>query len=365
MLETHRSPGHTTPPPHEVIQLREWGSERAHLLSENVPRRLVGTEAACAVCLDDPAVMPLHAQLVRERRRWKICSLGEAPGLQQDGARCNTFALEPGVQICLGTTTLVAESPHWICLRAFCARLLGWGAERLPAVEQALQAIRRSSTHQAPLYLHGESDLVPIAHALHRRSLGPDRPFIVCDTRRKDTEQSVRSATNYATARDALEAATGGSLCVRTQRLPPDFASTLASVSNARLPAQLILCSNRLEHLPPATSPIVIPSLAARSADLPRIVEEYVYDAALALQLPADGLGPPEREWILAHASSLPEIEKATLRLLALRAAPNLLAAAERLNMATVSLRRWLRRRAPLPWLSELNDGEDGVSEPT
>jgi hypothetical protein len=284
--------------------------------------------------------------------------LGEAPGLQQDGARCNTFALEPGVQICLGTTTLVAESPHWICLRAFCARLLGWGAERLPAVEQALQAMRRSSTHHAPLCLHGESDLVPIAHALHRRTLGPDRPFIVCDTRRKDTEPSVRSATNYATARAALEAATGGSLCVRAQRLPPDLTSVLASLPTARLPAQLIQCSNQLEHLPLATSPMVIPSLTSRSADLPRIAEEYERDAAVALQLPADGLGPPERAWILAHASSLPEIEKATMRLLALRAEPNLLAAAERLNMATVSLRRWLRRRGQLPWLVARHDGE-------
>jgi hypothetical protein len=83
-----------------------------------------------------------------------VCALGETSGLQRDGARCNTVALEPGVQICLGTTTPVAESSHWICLRALCARLPGWGAERLPVVEQALQAIRRSITHQAPLRLH-------------------------------------------------------------------------------------------------------------------------------------------------------------------------------------------------------------------
>jgi hypothetical protein len=344
MLEISHNPAHIAPP-HEVIQLREWGTERAHPLSAQVPRRLVGTEPACAVRLADAAVMPLHAQVVRERRRWKICSLGERPGLRQDGAPCNTFALEPGVQICLGNTTLVAESPHWIDLRAFCRRLLGWGADHLPAVEHALRALRRSMLHQAPLHLHGDGDLVPIAHALHRRALGHDRPFIVCDTRRKATDPSVRAAANFATAREALTAATGGTLCLRAERLPPDLAAALASLSNGGLPAQLILCSNQPVDVTLASSSIYVPSLTTRSQDLPRIIAEYATDAAAQLKLPAGALGAQDVEWLLAHANSLPEIEKATLRLLALRATPSLSAAAASQQMAPVSLRRWVRRR--------------------
>jgi hypothetical protein len=29
--------------------------------------------------------------------------------------------------------------------------------------------------------LLGKTDLVPVAHALHRRTLGPEQPFIVCE----------------------------------------------------------------------------------------------------------------------------------------------------------------------------------------
>jgi hypothetical protein len=49
-------------------------------------------------------------------------------------------------------------------------------------------------------------------------------------------------------------------------------------------------------------------------------------------------------------ASSLPEIEKATLRLVALRHSRNLSQAAARLGMAPVSLSRWIgRREMPMP----------------
>jgi len=58
-----------------------------------------------------------------------------------------------------------------------------------------------------------------------------------------------------------------------------------------------------------------------------------------------------DRSWIRKHAgTSLPEIEKAALRLVALRVAPNLSNAATRLGMAPVSLSRWIgRRQLPMP----------------
>jgi hypothetical protein len=49
--------------------------------------------------------------------------------------------------------------------------------------------------------------------------------------------------------------------------------------------------------------------------------------------------------WVLEHAAvSLPEIEKATLRRVALRSSANVSRAATRLGMAPVSLSRWLAR---------------------
>jgi hypothetical protein len=48
-------------------------------------------------------------------------------------------------------------------------------------------------------------------------------------------------------------------------------------------------------------------------------------------------------------AASLPDIEKATLRLVAIRESRNLSGAAARLGMAPVSLSRWVgRRRLPV-----------------
>ena len=103
----------------EIIQLREWGTERAHRLPGNALRCRLGTEDDCAVRLSDPDVLPVHAQLTREGSRWLTRALGHTPGLMRDGAHYHAFALEPGIEIGVGGTTLIAESPHWIALRSF------------------------------------------------------------------------------------------------------------------------------------------------------------------------------------------------------------------------------------------------------
>jgi hypothetical protein len=67
-------------------------------------------------------------------------------------------------------------------LRSFCARIFGWAND--PAVDHALRSIGLAADHRAALVLLGETDLVPIAYALHRRALGAERPFVMCDPRR-------------------------------------------------------------------------------------------------------------------------------------------------------------------------------------
>ena len=55
-------------------------------------------------------------------------------GLLRDGARCDAFAFEPGVEIGVGSATIIAESWRSMALRAFCARILGWADHRAATV---------------------------------------------------------------------------------------------------------------------------------------------------------------------------------------------------------------------------------------
>jgi hypothetical protein len=109
---------------------------------------------------------------------------------------------------------------------------------------------------------------------------------------------------------------------------------------------QLIVCTHEAADgkafLAP---PIVVPSLAARAKEIGRIVDEYASDAVRSLAA-EEPLGPEDRGWILANsASSLPEIAKATRRLVAIRKEGSFAAAAELLGMSHTSLSRWVGRR--------------------
>jgi hypothetical protein len=238
-------------------------------------------------------------------------------------------------------------------LRSFCARILGWTTNREAVVEHAIRSLELATDHSAALVLLGETDLVPIAHALHRRMLGAERPFIVADRRRGNTSESVRSPPNYVSGVGAFEAASGGSLCVSYPRLPPDFSSVVALVRDLNVRVQLMICADaRFATHPFLTlpAPIRVPSLRTRTKELPRIIAEYAADAIAELNAPSTCFTEADRQWIIDHNPwALPEIEKATLRLVALRDSKNLSRAAERLGMAPVSLSRWLDRRRLQP----------------
>jgi DNA-binding NtrC family response regulator len=117
---------------------------------------------------------------------------------------------------------------------------------------------------------------------------------------------------------------------------------------------QLIICSDadlhRRKDVFLSPPPIEVPPLTDRVHELPRIVEEYALDALHVLDAPRKSFTSADRDWVLAHeAQSLSAIERATLRLIALRTSPNVNRAAARLGMAHVSLTRWIRRRKKLP----------------
>jgi DNA-binding NtrC family response regulator len=141
---------------------------------------------------------------------------------------------------------------------------------------------------------------------------------------------------------------------VRARRLPPDFTSIVSLVGDPGVNVQLIVCADERHAEAPllaATATVQIPSLRGRLDDLPRIVDEYGSDAAAALGVDKLCFTVTDRQWVIHNgATSLPEIEKATTRLLALKTSANMSQAAERLGMAPVSLSRWAHRRTP-PWL--------------
>jgi hypothetical protein len=299
----------------EVIRLRQWGTDRIHMLP--APSFNAAREGAAG------------------------------------GAR-HLERLQPCVEIGIGNTTLVAENRFSIVLRKYLERILGWERDCIATVDMALRSIRMAAAHRSALILRGREDLVPIAHALHRHVFGANRPFVVCDPRRTEAEESVRAAANYGSLVEAAEVAIGGSLCVSDRRQPPGLTRLLRRLYDPETQFQLIICSDGDLHRrrdaflsPP---PIEVPPLTGRAHELPRIVEEYALDALHALDAPRKSFTRADRDWVLEHeAQSLSAIERATLRLIALRTSPNVNQAAARLGMAHVSLTRWIRRRKKLP----------------
>lgn len=337
-----------------VMRLREWGTDVICVLPAPPTNEWTfGAAETCTVQLADPTghVSRLHARLVRDQSRWLLRDLGSKNGVRLDGARRTEIVLEPGAEIGIGGLTLIAESGRSVALRGFLSRTLGWRSDRIEVVDHALRSIRLAATRRVALVLCGDGDLVPMAHSIHRHALGPDRPFVVCDPRRREGNATVRSAENHKTGLGALAAATGGSLCIRSQRRPRDWSAVIAALRDPGSRVQLVVCAEAPEDCEPFLAPpITVPPLASRSDELDRIITEYSEDAIAELGTLRTSFVPADREWVRTYSSSsLPDIEKATLRLVAIRESRNLSSAAERLGMAPVSLSRWVgRRRLPM-----------------
>jgi hypothetical protein len=334
----------------DVMRLRQWGTDVIRLLPAPPTNEwTIGAADTCTVRLDDPTghVSRLHARLIREQARWLLRDLGSKNGVRLDGARRTEIVLEPGAEIGIGGLTLIAESGRSVALRGFLSRMLGWRSDRIEVVDHALRSIRMAATRRVALVLCGGGDLVPVARSIHRHALGADRPFIVCDPRRREVEATVRSAANHKTGVGALAAAIGGSLCIRSRRRPRDWNAVIPALRDPGSRVQLVVCAEEPEDCEPLLAPpITVPPLASRLDELDRIITEYSEDAIAELGTLRTSFLPADRDWVRTYsASSLPDIEKATLRLVAIRESRNLSNAAARLGMAPVSLSRWVGRR--------------------
>jgi hypothetical protein len=341
----------------DVIRLREWATNRTfplHVLQvSGAPEP--ATTAALQLSRDNVATTTNRVELAYESKLWRIKDWDGIANLRQDGRPTREVSLGAGTEVAINGRTLIAESPRSIALRNFCFRLIGWSDDRLGVVDHALRAIRLACSGRAPLILRGAGDLVLVAYTIHRYTLGGGVPFIVSDPRRKDTGATVRGPANLRCGMEAFRRASGGTVCVRAIRLPEDFGHVLDAFREPECGVQLVVCAKESstpgrDPFAIGASPIDIPRLATRRSDLFRVVREYVDDVTSLLQASDECLSLQDIEWIMnasvpAKDLSIPDIEKAVWRMIAVRTTRDLSKAAAILGMARVSLERWLKRR--------------------
>lgn len=335
----------------EVTRLRLRATETVYPLPAGErPSVVVGTGPTCAIRIVDPSNLTSreHAYLERMDGRWMIMDRSKN-GLYLDDQQREAFLLAPGSEIGLGRyVTLIAESPRTIALRAALARMIGWSAARAEDIDRALRMLRLAATSRAVFALCGEPSLIPLAEELHRLALTEHRPFVLCDPRRRtaaeDTESFTRCVMDGLTA---VAQARDGTVCIDDQRRPRDLAAMLDELHRPGCTAQLMVLARSLRKADVYTpAPVEIPPLRTRRDELDRLILEYEALAVQRLGIAPLELTPAQRSWVHERASeTLPEIQNATLRLLAIRHAGSLMGAAAMLRMSHVALGRWLERR--------------------
>jgi DNA-binding NtrC family response regulator len=136
------------------------------------------------------------------------------------------------------------------------------------------------------------------------------------------------------------------------RRLPWNFDQMMKLFWRPGNTAQLMLCVEGTRTTFAEAAQIDIPSLTSRRSEWPRILNECIAEACHALHAPQNYLDDDEREWILRCSTldadpTVADIEKAALRVIAIKLTGRPAAAAKILGMAPVSLERWLQRRWP------------------
>lgn len=200
-------------------------------------------------------------------------------------------------------------------LQGFVARVIGWSD--VAAIERVALAVER----RVPLVLVGEGSLRNVAQRLHLLAGGGD---LTC----------IRQSSRGGLEREVFTAVRQRGQAVRNFDL-------LAAALTSRVIMWVRACNS------PLCLTVKIPSMAerARSGELHRVIDEYGADAIAAFNAPGT-FTIRDRTWVLAYsATSLDEIEKATSRRIALRAANTINGAATLLGMSHVALSAWFARR--------------------
>jgi hypothetical protein len=208
--------------------------------------------------------------------------------------------------------------------------------------------LRLASTGREIVVLCGEPGLLPLAEELHRLTLTEHRPFVFCGPRRRTSLEETESFTRCAT--DGLAAVAqgkNGTVCIDEQRRPKDLVEMLGELHRRnRTTLLMVLARNARKAELYTPAPIVIPSLRSRRDEIPQLIMEYEAEAVRRLGIETIELTPAQRAWIADRSSeTLPEIQKATLRLIAIRHEGSILGAATLLRMSHQALGAWFARR--------------------
>jgi hypothetical protein len=342
----------TWPLDDEVIGLRIFGTDQTYDLSSGAHVWTIGTSSKCDVRVRDltGTVAAHHAKLVRRQSRWMIRAVDGAADLYSDHVPLREVPLVPGINIGLGPVKLIAESRRSQALRRHLAWLIGFGGQYRVQVDRALMTVLRTASGHGALSLCGTGNLIAVARRLHWDTLA-DRPFIVCDPRRVRSSANVRSPWNIDEPMAALAAAAGGSLCVVTKRLPRGFDTVFERWRESSTRVQLILCgpptADRI--LTMTAEPLVLTPLTLRWRDRVRIIDEIAEDVVPALGVRVAPLSAADRRVILQYdGETVSDLEKATIRIAALRTRETVSGAAKKLGMSPVSLFRWAAARGLL-----------------
>jgi hypothetical protein len=298
----------------------------------------IGSAATCDLRLHDGSgqLSREHALMVPSSwgAEWEICDLGSKNGLSVDGVLTAKSKLEPGAKIQLGGLELIAESAKFIDLHSFVCRLIGWSDLR--RVDDALQCLRDYAARRATLVLVGHEDLLEVAMRLHRELVDPSSPF------------HVYTGGNEPIA---IQSAMQGTLCVPVRRksTAAAIADAVYSVDLAARP-RLVLCtrnaSNELISSQPGRLALIfVPSLAHRTSDTPRLIQEIAEDLAREMNLPSPSFQPCDTKILQAARYSSMQALEYTIRRLVILRNWGVSGGAQKLGIAHPSLSQWARSR--------------------
>jgi len=152
---------------------------------------------------------------------------------------------------------------------------------------------------------------------------------------------------------------------------PDDLDAVVSALRTASGRALLMVCAHArprggdiASQIVTVVRAIVLPPLAHRARELPRLIEAYAADAIAAF---GGWISPTDRQWVAENAaSSLHEIATATRRIVALHACGEAVTpAAKLLGMSHGALSTWFARRS-LPGKSPMAgaEDEDDANEP-
>src|SRR5262245_61740567 len=145
----HRGPG-AWPFDDDVVALREFGTDRVHVVGEGFGLGIRSSTRARATAERQVA-------LVRRRSGWWVRALDPAhPGLvHYEDAPVREWRLGPGMELTINGVTLIAESERSRALHHLLARVIGFSAEHRPTVDRALRAVLVAARGRRPLVLIG------------------------------------------------------------------------------------------------------------------------------------------------------------------------------------------------------------------